>query len=332
MTKKRLLTVAVAGSIVIAAVLSIPVPPPAGGTTAHECVRMNLEQSSKTKNAGQPLRLLFIHHSCGGQWLAATGPDEGTSCIYKTAVNGGDLRTRLEDSGYELHEASYGSLVGDKTDIFDWPHKFNTQLEKILTCDRQDEFYNDSRKNRIVVFKPCFPNNLFVGGGKAPRVLPPPGKTEEHKLTVENAKAAYGALLKVFQENPDTLFVAITAPPLALGKTPLYKLLAKKLLGRPNVRRSGRFAREFNNWMADTKSGWLSQYQGKNVVVFDLYDVLTDGGASDFSRYPSGEEADDSHPSSKGNRKATEKFMKFIGPAVDRAGLRQRGANGGSIK
>ena len=266
-------------------------------------------------NPSRRLDLLFIHHSCGGQWFASVGTDQGTDCIYQTAVNGGGLRDRLTAAGYEVHEASYKSLVGGKTDVFDWPPKFRDHMQEVLKCDHQDTFYKDDRRNEVVMFKSCFPQNAFIGRGETP------GSPEGPELTVENAEAAYRALLPEFEKHPNTLFVAVTAPPLARSTKPLWKRIAKWILGRASVKPTGPHAREFNNWLKDVDSGWLSSYQGSNVAVFDLYDILTDFGESNFSRYPTGRLRDDSHPSSEGNRKAAEAFVPFLNRAVHRAGL-----------
>lgn len=273
---------------------------------------MSTEETS-TEDRRDRLRILFIHHSCGGQWLAPVGPDVGERCIYETSPNGGNLRSRLEEAGHEVHEASYGSLIGDKTDIFDWPRTFSHHMEKVLTCDHQDQFYDDGRRNDVVMFKPCYPNNLFVAN--APRADGSSGPA----LTVDNAKKAYRSLLVEFAKQPDTLFIAVTAPPLAPPSGLSLKSIVKQLLGRPDVAGSGVHARAFNNWLSDAESGWLRSYDGKNVYVFDYYDVLTGNGASNFSRYPTGLRRDDSHPSAKGNQKATEAFLPLLEETVRRA-------------
>ena len=83
--------------------------------------------------------LLFIHHSCGGQLLAPEGPEhERARCIYETHPNGGGLRGRLEKQGYEVHEASYGSEIGEATDLFDWLPKFQAKMERLLRIDQND--------------------------------------------------------------------------------------------------------------------------------------------------------------------------------------------------
>ena len=262
------------------------------------------------------LRLLFLHHSCGGQLLAAPGPDAGTDCIYATHPNGGGLRAGLEGEGYEVHEASYRSKLGARTDLFDWLPKFRGQMDAVLTCDHQDKSYPDAGRNEIVVFKSCFPNNEFVSAGM------PPGNPEGPELTVWNAKAAYLALLPEFGKHPEVLFVSMTAPPVAAGNPtqPVWKRFARRVLDRgPSRQQSGALAREFNRWLSRA-DGWLGESQPLNVVVFDYYDILTDGGASDSSRYPTGA-GDDSHPSREGNERAAAAFVPFLNRAVRRAGL-----------
>lgn len=262
------------------------------------------------------LRFLFLHHSCGGELLATLGAADGTNCIYTSHPNGGGLRVLLENSSYEVHEASYGSQLGERTDIFDWPPKFRSQMNQILACDLQDTLLKNGIRNQIVAFKSCFPNNEFESEGVSP------GNPAGPELTVWNAKAAYTSLLDEFRKHPDVLFVCVTAPPLAAQTPPqpAWKRLAKRILGRAgHLEESGPLARRFNNWLADT-NGWLRDYPLKNVVVFDYYDMLTGHGASNFCQYPTGG-GYDSHPSSEGNRLAAVAFVPMLNRAVRRAGL-----------
>ena len=265
---------------------------------------------------GVLLRLLFIHHSCGGQLLALPGPDVGAHCIYISHPNGGGLRARLEREGYEVHETSYGSKLGARTDLFDWLPKFRHQMDVALACDHQDVAYPDGRRNSIFVFKPCFPNNEFASRGT------PPGDAQGPELTVWNAKAAYTALLAEFGKHPEVLFICMSAPPLAAGNPsqPRWKRLARNAFGRGHSRQpAAALAREFNSWLSQT-NGWLADSQLPNVAVFDYYDLLTDGGISDFSRYPT-DGGEDSHPSGEGNQRAAAAFVPFLNRAVRRAGL-----------
>ena len=312
-----LLLPAMAAAFLLSPVGSAHGTPPVSAH-AHAAKRLDLSGFPDAPPA-QPLQLLFIHHSCGGQLLAAPGPAAGANCIHTTHPNGGGLRALLERNNYQVHEASYGSLVGQDTDIFDWLPKFRDQMDLILTCDRQDTRYQDGRRNRIVVFKSCFPNNAFVAAGSAP------GNPAGPELTVWNAKAAYTALLDEFRKHPDVLFVCLTAPPLAPQLPPqaLWKKLARKVMGRaePSPAASAPLAREFNNWLAGT-DGWLKDGQPANVVVFDYYHILTGDGASDLSAYATANGCD-SHPSQAGNTKAAQAFVPFLNRAVRRAGLSQ---------
>lgn len=326
MSKKWLilggLAVAVAGVLMIPVGGDVPVTAAAAasGTTA---AKKELDLSAFSDAApGKSLRLLFIHHSCGGQMFADPGPaKERANCIFDTHPNGGALRSLLMKDGYEIHEASYGSEIGEKTDLFDWGPKFRDKMDKVLTVDMNDTFFTDGRKNQIVVFKSCYPNNRFLDDGEAP------GNPAGPELTVWNAKAALSSLLPEFQKHPDTLFVYLTAPPVAPKgyQERLFKLIAKKILGRPtaaeNVAKQGRRARDFNSWVVSS-DGWLKDYPLKNVVVFDYYDYLTDGGASNLSRYPTGD-GSDSHPSSAGNARAARAFVPFLNRAVRRMGFVQ---------
>lgn len=266
----------------------------------------------------KPLNLLFIHHSCGGQLFADQGEAAGEHCISPTHPNGGGLRHLLEENNYCVHEASYGSIIGDKTDICHWNTKFRDHMDKILTCKHQDEFFDDGTKNDIVMFKSCFPNSRIESEGTEP------GDPNDCEHTTANYKAAYNALLEYFFQQPNTLFIVVTAPPLAepvLYRRGKVKNAIKSILGRSDtVEKAGPRIRAFNNWLKDRQNGWLNAYELKNVVVFDYYDVLTDHGRSNWSVYPTGG-GKDSHPGSEGNAKAAEEFIPFINKAIKRLGL-----------
>lgn len=265
---------------------------------------------------GASLDLLFIHHSCGGQLLAPPGVADGEACIFRSHPNGGGLRGQLEAQGYVVHEASYGSVIGEDTDMFDWVPKFRDRMQTVLATAHQDTKLPDGRSNRIVAFKSCFPNNAFEGEGA------PPGNPRGPALTVWNARAALAALLPEFAKHPDVLFVYVTAPPLApKRKDTVLKWLARKAGALPTpvpLERSAPLARSFNDWVVSPE-GWLAGYPERNVVVFDYYDVLT-AGKSDLLAYPT-RGGYDSHPSAEGNARAAEQFVPFLNRAVRRAGL-----------
>jgi hypothetical protein len=263
-----------------------------------------------------PVDLLFLHHSVGAQMLADPGPADARGL---THPNGGGLRRLLEADGYAVHEATYGSALGERTDLFDWLPKFRDEMDRVLRVEQQDRPLPEGRVNRVVLFKSCYPNNYFRGFGTEP------GNPTGPELTVENGKAALKALLPLFRARPQTLFVYLTIPPVAghARREFALKWLAKKVIGHPSAKEKlaeqARLARAFNDWTV-SPDGWLSGYLEKNVAVFDLYGVLTDEGASDFSRYPTGG-GTDSHSDSAGNRKIAERLTPFVNRALRRAGL-----------
>jgi hypothetical protein len=253
-------------------------------------------------NPGPPrhtVKLIFIHHSCGENWLS----DE----------NGG-LGKELSRSNYFVSDTNYGwgpGGIGDRTDITDWPEWFNGPKRDLFMKKLYGEsgvhspytrtLADPGGENRIILFKSCYPNSNIEGSpGDPPR--------RGEGLTVGNAKAIYLRLLEYFVSRPDKLFIAITAPP----------------VGDPSCAAN---ARAFNTWLA-TK--WLSGYKGSNVAVFDFYNVLTGpdnhhryegsslqyitGRGKNTTAYPS----DDDHPSAQGNRKATREFVPFLNVCYNR--------------
>ena len=235
---------------------------------------------------GKVVKLVFIHHSCGENWLA----DD----------NGG-LGKALDQNNYFVSDTNYGwgpHGIGDSTNITDWPRWFTGDdreiyLQALYREGGQHAPFTRRRpdpggENQIVRFKSCFPNSNLQG-----RPADAPRRGEG--LTVANAKAIYSGLLTYFESRPDKLFIAITAPPV---QDPTHAANA----------------RAFNRWLV---TDWLKTYPGRNVAVFDFYNVLT--GSSNHHRFQNGriehvvaEKRDtlyypsdgDDHPSHKGNRKA----------------------------
>lgn len=258
---------------------------------------------------GEPVQFLFIHHSCGGQLLADEGPQvggetgSGERCIYVAHPNGGGLRVDLEAAGFAVNEASYGSIIGQDTDICHWNAKFRDQMDRILSTRQQDDLLPEGVTNAVVAFKSCYPNNHFSGEGTEP------GDPDERVLTLANARAAYRAMLPSFAGQPAVLFVAFTAPPIANAEpVGLWNRIKRFFQGEPE---HPRLARQFNDWLTDRQGGWLAGYDGGNVVVFDHYDVLTGHGETNWSAYPT-QDGRNSHPSAEGNRAAAEAFVPFL--------------------
>ncbi len=256
-----------------------------------------------------PVKLIFIHHSTGGNWLADPNDDQPY----------GGLGIALMQNNYFVSATNYGwgpDSIGDRTDIPNWPEWFTgpdsaTYLNALYHENGQNigDFGAWSRlstdpggENTVIMFKSCFPNSDLEGHPDDPPLSEP----NDWEYSVANAKAVYINLLSYFETRQDKLFVVITAPPLRKGDTTAARAAN---------------ARAFNNWLVNE---WLQDYPYANVAVFDYYNVLTDpgnhhrwqngrvehvqAGKSNFSAYPSG----DSHPSTEGHTKATAEFVPLL--------------------
>ena len=243
----------------------------------------------------ETVKLIFIHHSTGENWLT-----DGY----------GDLGRALEADNYFVSDTNYGwgpDGIGDRTDILNWPEWFRApESERYLAAlyaesEQHSSYTRDlsdpGGENEIVMFKSCFPNSELEGNPDDP---PAP----DGGLTVGHAKYIYNDLLNYFATRPDKLFVVITAPPL---QDPTYAANA----------------RAFNTWLMQD---WLAEndYALHNVAVWDFYNVLT--GADHHHRYHDGAvehsfqtgqntlvyPSDDDHPSPAGSRKATDEFVPLL--------------------
>jgi hypothetical protein len=267
------------------------------------------------------VKLIFIHHSTGENWLG-----DG---------NGGLGLALMENNSYFVSDTNYGwgpDGIGDSTDIPLWYRWFTgpdsgTYLTALFTEYGQNPIYapysrlatDPGGPNTVVMFKSCFPNSA-VGG--SPDDPPAASADDTSPLTVANAKRIYLDMLDCFAAHQDKLFIAITAPPLQASDT--------------NAAEAAN-ARAFNNWLC---TSWLEDYPHYNVAVFDFYNVLTSNGGdadtndlgaatgnhhrwyngkierttgqgSNYLAYPTS----DSHPSSAGGHKASGEFIPFLNAA-----------------
>ena len=205
-----------------------------------------------------PVKLVFIHHSTGGNWLADPNEDQPH----------GGLGRALMENNYFVSATNYGwgpNSIGDRTDIPNWPEWFNGPnsgdiLSALYTENGQNfgDFGSWPRlsedpggENEIILFKSCFPNSDLYGNPDDPAA-----SELNDQFTVSNAKAVYNDLLAYFETRQDKLFLVITAPPMGEGE---YSSDYQS-----SVERAAN-ARAFNNWLMND---WLDGYSYNNV--FDI--------------------------------------------------------------
>jgi hypothetical protein len=252
------------------------------------------QQVANPNPPDKTVKLVFIHHSTGENWL---NDDYG------------NLGKTLDANNYFVSDTNYGwgpDAIGDRTDIPNWLEWFSSSetpryMDALFNETEQHSSYTRNTpdpggENEIILFKSCFPNSALAGNPDDPAM-------EGTDLTVGNAMYVYNQILKYFATRPDKLFIVITQPPLS---DPEYAANA----------------RAFTNWLA---SDWLDEnnYTLPNVAVFDFHNILTapdahhryiDGRmerlipARDTLYYPSG----DDHPNVQGSQKATEEFIPLL--------------------
>ncbi|GEM_PF-1984428 len=290
-----------------------------------------------------PVRLIFVHHSTGGNWLADIGEHE----------DAGGAGRALMDNNYYVSATNYGWTVGgddigSRTDIGHWWEWFNGPTrDAIMAALYVEDGQNiggygwwprldpaPAGENLIIVFKSCYPNAHLGGNPNDPPTVgnnPLRGQDAwSEYMTVGNAKGIYVDLLDYFEDHQDKLFIIITAPPLLEddGAQPTDPLHAAN-------------ARAFNNWLVND---WLDSYPYDNVAVFDFYNVLTSNGGDPYTNDAEEETGNhhrwwngaiqhiqtvtnnfsayatdgDSHPTGAGGEKASAEFVLWLNVIVDR--------------
>jgi len=298
--------------------------------------RSSPQYQQNTAPPAQTVRLIFIHHSTGENWLSD---------------DIGQLGIALRDNNYFVSDTNYGwgpqdldagyDTIGDHTDLGNWYSWFRgpnseTYLSDLYAESEQHAGYsrlekNSGGENTVILFKSCFPNSNLQGtpDEPVPSIDSNPLRGQDaysEYHTVANAKGIYSDLLEYFKTRQDKLFIAITAPPLSDPTNATN-------------------ARAFNNWLVDE---WLADYPHKNVFVFDFYNVLTTNGGnslvndlnrsdgnhhrwwnnavqhktdgdhdanSNITEYASG--FDDDHPNQAGSLKATGEFVPLLNIAYN---------------
>src|SRR5690349_3824647 len=133
-------------AVLVGAALLVPVQSTARSVPAS---RPKTPPLGKVSPPARPLDLLFIHHSVGDQLLAEPGKDG----VKGQSSHGGGFRKLLEQDGYRVHTATYGSALGEHTDLFDWPEKFQKHVDELVTTEDGNVAMPNGQKHDVVLFK-----------------------------------------------------------------------------------------------------------------------------------------------------------------------------------
>ena len=236
-----------------------------------------------------PVRLVFIHHSCGQNWLA-----DGN----------GNLGIALNDNNYYVCDTNYGwdaqtdDNLGDHTNTENWPSWFNdTKMPYVYaTASHETWNHNDiaqpSGENEIIMFKSCYP-------------------LSEVGDSINDEKAVYSGLLSYFAAHQDKLFVLVTPPGVTnVSSSALTQELCDWLVNRES------------GWLKDyahknvlvydfycTLSETFSHHTVTDGSETHVWDKSYDGA----SPYHDG----DDHPNETGTQKATAEFIPLLNAAYN---------------
>lgn len=282
------------------------------------------------------IRLVFVHHSTGNNWLQNQTGTDGSQCGFLgDSLNSNNYY--VSDTYYEWN-ATENSSIGSYTDIGHWYGWFldetiqvnnikrrdNVMASLCITTNQHASYYRPSSipsgENEIIMIKSCFPNSSIQDpNGTTPADFF--GRAYDYSMggegvhTTHNIKNLYQKMIAYFKSKPEKMFIIVTAPPLSNGSFSNTPVRAQN-------------ARNINNWLCDTllvDSNWVN----KNVYVFDFFTVLTgtdnhhrvnngqtqrvyatktDG--SYYNAYPTA--PGDDHPNATGNQKATKEFVPLL--------------------
>lgn len=280
--------------------------------------KMNKEQlNNQIRSSQNPVKLIFIHHSVGGEWLSheygGLVDELNKNNYYVNDITYGWEPLQLSDSLFKkIKRKFWGWLgwdksgaynIGNRTDIGHWYEWFagpdsNIIMNAVYQENAETDMFGDHRnlssksplknpglntENEIIMIKSCYPNTMLSGkvSDKPTTGNNPPrafnADSKDH--TVANAKRIYNDILNYFEIRQDRFFVIVTAPPMM------------------ELPKKGSIARGFSNWLY---YDWLKEnnYEHKNVFVFDLFNVLTSG--EDWKTNDIGDENGNHHRAWKG--------------------------------
>ncbi|HEX9934550.1 MAG TPA: FlgD immunoglobulin-like domain containing protein [bacterium] len=258
--------------------------------------------------------LIFIHHSCGQNWLDSGLHDALLAKGYIDERN--DITYGVIVPADPGRPASLGDVAGENTNMNHWILWFNDYMGSVK------QFECTNGYNRIVMFKSCYPTSDIWDDGTEP------GDPFSEDQTLANYKAVYRhpeaagrkymrdeveyvPLEDVFSKHPEILFIPVTSPPLRYDAT-----------DDANAHR----ARLFANWL---KNDWLSSYNKahpalKNVAVYDWFNFLANAdnasiGPNRLKEAYCGTPDEESHPNSTANAASTVAFATGANNFLDTA-------------
>ncbi len=250
-----------------------------------------IEYDSVLNTAGpsQTVKICFIHHSTGSDWISSSS---------------GGLGTALNQNNYYVSECDYGwsaqagDELGNRTDTGDWSSWFNDEKMPYVYANTAHYDYDNTLQeaageNEIIMFKSCFPNS-------------------EVGSSITDEKEIYNSLLQYFSQHTDKMFILVIPPPeIDISSAELTRDLSQWLVDRTNgwlasYAYNNVYAFNYYNILTDPNNHHYVGNNGKEQ------NVITPNPAKPLRAhelyYPSG----DDHPNDEGQKKATKEFITLL--------------------
>ncbi len=196
-----------------------------------------------------PVRIIFLHHSCGHNLIEQGGVREGLTRLgyefYDHGYNGEGLR--LADGSYSGRNFA---VPGDNTD----PDGIATIFAQPLH-DPPDNTFSHLMQYDVIAFKSCFPTSNIASDDQ-----------------LEQYKSYYRSVRDRMDQHPEKIFIVVTQPPQVPGASDAEEARRARALanwlksdqflsGHPNV-----FTFDFFDYLAGSDNFLRAEYR------FDDYD------------------------------------------------------------
>lgn len=238
-----------------------------------------------TNKPSHKVKLVFIHHSCGSNWLA-----DGDGNLAKT----------LNQNNYYVSECTYGwdaaaddgITLGDNTNTDQWKLWFNNK-QMPYVYKHASAYYNrianPGGENEVVMFKSCFP-------------------CSEVGNSITDEKAEYNSLLPYFAAHQNRFFVLVTPP----GEARVSSYILTRQLCNWLVDRQNGWLKNYStgNVMVFDFYSVLSETGSHHRVVGDHIEHVYSSNYDGISPYHTN--GGDDHPDFTGNQKATSEFVPLL--------------------
>ena len=247
--------------------------------TILNVVKATVQSNEVTKyNQGDYTNILFVHHSVG-----------------RFLIEGGELRSRLQNEGYTFWDQDYSYEGLTKPDGTPAGYSYfipndNTDIDGFADIFQQREYsipinaLSSFLQHEVILIKSCYPNSAI-----------------QDDAELELRKQQYMSMRSRMDQYPNHIFIVLTSPPLNPAET------------NPEAARR---AREWTSWLAApefTKGH-------PNLFVFNVFDLLaeSDPSASDYNMLRSAyREGTDSHPNILANQEIGPILVNFIKDSIN---------------